>query len=292
MNFISSNTIFLLIFRKIGQSPYLFDNPTPGRQSLSHILQSNVLVIVQTIFSLSQALWLLYLVNFGGYQRSSSIAERVIIDLVTICEIVKICSVCSQCLFYKNHLIDVISTFQYIEKLYIRQVNYFVQHNVFKRRYSIKFAMLVLVYVTQLLIFTIKTMYLGLNLIGVPVKLLQLVKIFSVLHSIFYIDMLTFLLMELNCVIRQNSASVLVTQSVTCIMNAGKAKHYDLIRKKLKFFKTIHFDLWESSQRISTYFGWSLAAMLLHGFIEFVYSFYWLCQMVQPSFSFIKIIRK
>jgi hypothetical protein len=282
MDFISSNKIFLQIFRRLGQSPCLIDNRKPARKSIIYLIHSNMQAITQTIASLSFVSWLMYLINFGCYQKSSTTAERVIMDLVTLCELVNICSVFSQCLFYKNILINVISTFQYIEKRLIKGFDHFIPHHVFRKRYSIKCTILLLVYVTQLLVFIVKTMYLNLNLLGIPVKLLQFIKITSVLHSIFYIDMLTFLLTQLNFVLRQNCVKMVIRQDVG----------FTVIRKKLKFYKIIHFDLYESSQRISEYFGWSVVAMLLHGFIEFVYSFYWFIQMIQPPFNSIKIIRK
>lgn len=282
MDFISSNKMFLQIFCRMGQSPCLIDNLNPARKSVMYLIRSNIQVITQTIASLSFVSWLMYLVNFGGYQKSSTVAERSIMDLVTLCELVKICSVFSQCLFYKNILINVISTFQYIEQRLIKGFDHSIPHRIFRKRYSSKCTILLLVYVTQLLVFIVKTMYLNLNLLGIPVKFLQFIKITSVLHSLFYIDMLTFLLAQLNLVLRQNCVKMVIRQ------NAG----FCVIRKKLKCYKTIHFVLYESSQRISNFFGWSMAAMLLHGFIEFVYSFYWFIQMVQPPFNSMKIIRK
>lgn len=130
--------------------------------------------------------------------------------------------------------------------------------------------------------------------IRIPIKLLQLLRTVSSLHVIYYIDFLHFHLAEIDEISRRQR--VHLENKGGLLNDIGFMKHTTIddpiIMKQLKYFKHIHFELWEATQSLNTYLGWSLLAILLHSFIDFVYALLWFTNEMQLPWMMRKMIGK
>lgn len=100
-----------------------------------------------------------------------------------------------------------------------------------------------------------------------PVLILQLITNIALLHIIFYVDLLTYIVLALN----ENANVAFEHNSIVDL--------YDMnikdILAKYRLYKHAHYLIWDISQFINVYFGWILLALLLQNFINVIYSAYW-----------------
>lgn len=106
---------------------------------------------------------------------------------------------------------------------------------------------------------------------------ISVIALLANFHALFYIKLLKFFLK--GC-----SDNIELTIS----------NHFQLGRfiENFKFYKRIHFKLWEVSILISNLFGWSLVSWLMHTFILALYMAYWTFLYLASPTEFYLILRK
>lgn len=286
MDFMNSVRPYLNVFYILGLSPYLTDKVITNKEkSCSTVF----FVIIQAAVGLTLCLSCIEEANFGGYSMWSR-TDIVIINFVAICEIVRIIFILIQCLFYKDLLSEICFTFRMLQNYYTLHLYHQMPYDKFTREYFRKFVIIICGFMPYFMIFLYESLTYGLVPIGIQIKALQIMTSATYLHIIFYVDILNFYLSELNIVIRRDTIVEQEKNGITII--SRKTLNNTLIQEKLRCYKTVHFHLWEVTQRINAFFGWSMVAILLHGFVDFVYTSYWLIQQLQPPWTIGKIIRK
>lgn len=279
--------LHLNVFYFLGLAPYLTDNLKADDKKCR---TSIFVVVAQAAIGLALAISCIEVANFGGYENLWSRTDIVIINFVAICEIVRITFVLIQCVFYREVLNEVCRTFRSLQLYYATSLRYHIIYQKFFKQYFRKVLFIICGFLPYFLIFVWETVMYALAPIGLQIKTLQIMTSATYLHIIFYIDLLSFYLAELNVVIERDTYN---DESKNNIMIISKKSLSNIfIREKLKCYKHVHFQLWEVSQRINAFFGWSMVAILLHGFVDFVYTSYWLIQQLQPPWAIEKIIRK
>lgn len=98
----------------------------------------------------------------------------------------------------------------------------------------------------------------------------------ALIQSVFYIDLLDYLL---QCFVR-HLKSRSTTQEFSASVQATSVPDLDALQMKAKIsqYKILHFELWKFSMTINRLFGWTNVAILLHNFffaIRNVHSLYY-----------------
>lgn len=278
---------YLNVFYLLGLSPHLADKPDSKYKKCR---TSTFFVVIQAAIGIALATSCIQVANFGGYEHLWSRTDIVIINFVAICEIVRIAFILIQCLFCKDILNEICYTFRMLQAYYAMHLHHQIAYQQFSKQYFRKVIFIVCGFIPYLLIFIWESCMYTMLPIGVQIKALQIMTSATYLHIIFYIDILSFFLAELNVVIERDAVNGQTNNNIMII--SEKSLSSISIREKLRCYKTVHFHLWEVAQRINAFFGWSMVAVLLHGFVDFVCSSYWLVQQLQPPWAIAKIIRE
>lgn len=281
MDFEKSIQPFLNLFYYLGQSPFQQKNPIEKRRFQ---ISKNLFLLAHGILSGMLTISIIYYLNFRESDWSRT--DRVLIILIALCEAVRIASVLIQCIFSKNHLASVNSTFRMLERFYAIHLGHSISYRAFRRQYKIKATALCIVFIPQFVIFLRKTAVHGMTL-AMQVKFMQIIKLVSILHNIFYIDLLNFYFAELNAVIRKDLTNNIVGKNVSYV---SKSTPNLLICEKLRCYKTVHFHMWTMAQQISDFFGWSLVATILYIFVELVHATYFFILRIHPPWIVLHII--
>lgn len=276
---------YLSIFFYLGQSPCLTTHTSGQCKNSCYIY-----LFANTSLSIALSLFCIYMINLVC-QVDWSHTDRVIINIISLCEIIRVSSMLLQSLLFKEDFVKVIRTFRRLERFYVIYLSHSIAYGKFKRSYSIKFLIIVVAYVPQLAFFVHKSViHVGSHRVGLPSKCLQLLKLIYIFYNMFYVDMLNFYLAQLSCIIRKD-----ITNEVACsntyVLSQGSVG-VTLMREKLKLYKMAHFQLWEAGRQISNLFGWSMIATAVYGFVEFVYAAYHAVVVLHPPWHMLRIMGK
>ena len=185
---------------------------------------------------------------------------------------------------------EICCTFRMLQNYYALHLNHQILYTKFTNQFFRKIIIIISGFMPYFIIFLYESLIYPLLPIGIQIKALQIMTSATYLHIIFYVDVLSFYLSELSIVIERDMYEVQEKNSIWIISPKSHSNIY--IQENLKCYKTVHFQLWEVAQHINSFFGWSMVAILLHGFVDFVYTSYWLIQQLQPPWTIQKIIRK
>lgn len=284
MDFKASTKLYLNIFHILGYSPY---KPWSGSGTSHYSLRflSKLMKIVHFILCFGSAIPSYYYLNINTDYPPLSTTETIIVNINLACHLLRATFVLIYCVYRKELIYDAMHIFSELRKYYANHMKHRVLYHGFRNGFGLKFfiglgalAQYVISYLVRCLIRSYYTP------LGILVKVLQLLTALNVLHIVFFIDALTFHLSELNAVIRRDIVS-------TNAMPNGKYKS-DVICKKLKCYKVVHFHLWEIAQRLNTFFGWSMLTVLMHGFCDITYSAYWIFEELQLNNGWWTVLSK
>lgn len=229
------------------------------------------------------------------YGDAISIPYDIMSDLFVCCEMVKALAVVYQNFVY-HHLIEkILRNFQTVELLFARTLNASLPFASFKREYTRKVCWSIGSYVVLLtLYFTCHFLCEEIDLYDVFIKLMQFVSISVNLNILLFVDLLTFVLKQLNVIIaRDHKYHDCDAENVEVFVVAKRnGQMAEARRRQLFKYKLIHFRLWKTTQQINQFYGWTLITILMQSFIEFVYDTIWQLQIIYDFWNFIKFSRK
>lgn len=269
MDFLASIKFYLKLFYIFGHSPRLF---TYNQHNQKWCCFENIFIILHTIIGLSLITSCFIPLNMKRFQHNWNTIEIVIINFVLICDTFRILSIFGQCIFYKKHLSSVINTFQWFQRYYVNNFQHLISYKKFRRRYSVKALVVSYAFLQHFLVFMWIARY-RLSPIGVQIKILQAFRVCTILHALFYIDCVSFHLHELNGVVENEVDSDCARPQIFYIPSEYKSKSF--VTDRLRCYKFVYMNLSQSMHSINTFFGWSLMAIMTHGFAETIYSSYW-----------------
>lgn len=289
MDFKKSVAPYLNTFYYLGLSPCLLKY----NKTLRNKILSSSFLIIHAIISLALSFSCLYLINLVCTQEWSR-TDRLIINILALCEIIRIVSIFIQCIVYKNVLIDVIGTFRSLERFYAIHLSHSISYKKFKKQFRNKVIIVVVAYLPQFIMFIEKSTIHKTTSVGPQAKCLQIFKLIYMLYNIFYIDLLNFYFAELNVMMRRDIANDAIKSNNNCstVTIMKQSSNGLCAREKLRHYKTVHFNLWETAQRISEYFGWSMIVMIIYVFVEFVYAAYFIILNLHSRHVILKVARK
>lgn len=262
MNFLTASNLYLKLFYHLGFSPYQpTNNDRENNFRLSHVIK--YIHIATTLF-LS-----VFSFTTSDVQFQTLIGiDSIMFNFVAISCVINSISILIQCVFNKNSVANIIHLFTYIESIFDNKLNHVICFNEFHKNMRLKMFIILLGFIQNVLVYIYRCIQRQWTTpIGCILRLLQLVSVISYIQLIFYVEAACFYWKELNVVIRQN----------TCHIN----RQNDL--NNIRFYKIVHYHLWQVVNQINTYFGWSFVAVLLYGFIESIYSSYWLFKELRDN---------
>lgn len=220
--------------------------------------------------------------NFLGFNRWS-ITEIIIINIVTLCDITRLVFVLFQCIVYRKHAAAVVKSLRQLSMYFMLHLQHRIVYRKFNRQYLKKAVVMFIVYIPDLYLIIIGMVEQTNSPIYAPIKCLQLLRAANSLHVVFYVDIFQFFLTEFDVVSKRwcTMSRTNKNDQVFNVSNLGRPDNSLITTKQLKYFKHVHFELWMVTRKLNEYLGWSILAILLHSFIDFVYAMFWLTMQWQ-----------
>lgn len=293
MEFMQRNKLFLIFFYIIGLSPYFpeYDYVKDRKKITRHF--KKIPMILQGCLGIGMALWCAYALNVTFDKGLSNRTDIIIINLFIVCELCRTIMVIIQCSFSNCQIYAIVHTFHKLEQFFLLNFNHRLSYQKFSKQYFGKVFLVLGAYVQCAVALLLRMIsYPRFDSVNIQIKTMQAVTAFTFLHIIFFIDVLGFHLDELNVVIRRDMVTTADRNTNNDIFLNKKLRDSVLLRNKLKYYKCVHFRLWEVTQRINGYFGWCMVALLLHAFVDCLYCAYWLFEELQHAPVFLKLLRK
>lgn len=200
-----------------------------------------------------------------------------------------------QCLSHKRLIYEAMFTLRNLETYFAAHLQHHIQYRPFLKNFNKKVCIIMGTFVLSVVPFVLQYMfYHRMDPVILQIKVLQTLTAVTTLHIVFHIDALGFHLGQLNAVIFRDIKDIQSESSVCLVrlFTPKKPTNFILIRNKMQCYKTVHFRLWEVAQKLNQFFGWTLVALLLQSFFDFVYTVYWQIGQLRRNFLLIKVIRK
>lgn len=267
----SSTKFTLSIFFAIGLSPFRFNsNHDDSRSSI----WSKVPQFAQATASFAIAMTMLYMTNTRRPSNEITTAENFTVNLYFIGEFARAGFVLMQCVLYADLLIEIMAIFKGLEIYFVKNLQHRIFYGKFMRQYRHRISIIFGFFMVYITSFSMRIILQDhITFIGMALKLLQLMTAMTYSYIIFYVELLSFYLSELNVVIKNDTFKYSNNVAMCC-----DAKYRAQIKDRLKSYKIVHFRLWLISQRMNRYFGYSIIAIILHAFTDSVYSALWTFQ--------------
>lgn len=275
---------FLNLFFVLGHSPFLYINGHYLNLKYSSNRIIGILPATTTcIICLSVAMHLLYILNTKGKVISLGSVDVILSNFNILIEIARPILLFSQCYCHKAIMFDIMDIFQNVDTLFASNLKYRISYAALRKQFTIKLCLIMGAYFQSNIPSLIHIIQYGtFDPIIVYHKLLSSMASVAFLHIVFYIDSLRYLLVQLDFVIRRDTKNLVDKRSPMFCCD---------VRSKLKYYKITYFRLWEISQQLNQYFGWSIVILFLKAFIHTVLTIYWQVVQCQRSDGLIKLIR-
>lgn len=278
MNFLDSIKSYIFFFYVMGLTPCLTDaEPTVKKLTLGNIMK-------YLWFALCVCLTA---VHFRRNIRDPvsdklTISDVIFINLDLIFELLRAASVLAQCLFYKRYFYEINYNLRKIESYFYIHFRHRISDRPFKVAFKSKVAVVFAAYFQYMIG---RTIHFG---IASQFRILQALTLLTFLHIIFYIDVLSFHVQQMNIVIKRDVVLQrdVVQQSDASTSNANRIQ----FRNQLSALKLIHFQVWLLACRVNEAFGWVLIALSIYAFFDFVFCIFWFYEDVKMKANLWEII--
>lgn len=231
---------------------------------------------IQAIICALTSILALNILNFNAYLNEYTTTESIILHTYFFCDIIRTTVVLLQCLMYKSANNAIIENLDSASLYFAQQLQHLICYRAFRRSFNFRILIIIGASTLYIILFFVR-LQAGDSTItraNLFTKFLQFMTAFCYTHHIFYIDLLSFHLAQLNMVIERE---------IPCSINVCRLTNKDRIKKQIKSYKFIHFRLYLISQRMNKCFGYSLVAVLLHASSDLIYSSFWIFQMINKS---------
>lgn len=280
MNFKTSTQSYLNFFYYLGLSPVRLN--TRRQYCISHVIYTAIQAFICCCIGIIS----LFILNGDGVPAFHTNTETILLSLFLLCDLVRTIAIFVQSLLYKDLMVKILGGFQSLELYFTKYLHHSINYKIFVKDYRHKVVIVFFVCFVYVFSFFVRL------LVGDPVsyapiifKILQVMTIHSYLHTIFFIDLLSFHLKQLNTVVR-------LDEMKCCSHTNLDPLHRKDIRYRLKIYKIVHFRLWLANQQINKFFGYSIIGLLLHAFYDLFYSPFWIFQLIYDRVGFLSIWSK
>lgn len=288
MKFTSDTGPYLSVFYFLGMSPYHPDT------DFAHVKdnQINILILAQ-IASIILSLSCAVILGIDGSNRTLNPVEIIVI-LYIICDIAKALCVTFQCVLYKCQIREIFHAFHKLESYFVIHFNHRISYEMFRRKCHLYTLLIFIGFAQYLFVYILRCVYKHIfPTYTIQAHTVHFIQSLTYLHMIFYIEAVAFYIRQLTSMIQRDMNIFRIANDLYKISNRN------LIRNKIKCYKFVHFRLWEMTQRVNVFFGWSMIIIFSHAFVKFVYTIYrvfeefhsnngweWICMLVS-DWSFV-----
>lgn len=277
MDYRSSTRIYLNFFYILGYSSYETDAKYGSKKHLK--VSKYITAMVLIMFGIIS---LITMNALGDVPPGQRVAETIIINVFILCDIARAAFVLMQCLIFNHLLIETNNTFVSLELYFAKYLKYPITYSTFSKQYRRRMITCMGFAIFYVISYFVRCAF-GHNssIAGYLTKLMQLETAITFVHLIFYVNALHFHMQQLNLVIQRDT----IVCKTGC-RGMKKRMNCKEIRNRLKHYKTVHFNFYAVSQKISQYFGYSLIAICMHAFTDPIYSIFWIYQLIKIDAPF------
>lgn len=262
MDLRTSTSFYLKLFYYLGLSPY-----HPEEQRGLHAKLAACIKFIQAAIFITAGILSVYYLNAHDVLTNT---EKIIINFLVSCDLIRTICNLLQCLCFKQHLIEAMNILDYLDLYFASQLRHRIQYQSFIKGFGWKFAAMLICFILFLATFAMRwALNESLSTASCIQKGMQLMAMINYSHIIFYIAALSFHMKQLNLVVESDLRSCHDLSNPSTLI---------LLQDRLKAFKNVHFRLWMTLQRINRFFGISLAPTVLYSFTAIIYSVYWIFQ--------------
>lgn len=207
--------------------------------------------------------------------------------LFALCQVLRVTTVFYQSVFKTVRIREIIQIFRWTELFFKNNLMTTVPYTLFLRKFCIKVIAIFLFCMQAITFYSFQRIDINhAKWIGIISRILLLLSTFSIFHIIFYTDLLTFNLHHLNSIIVRDTEQYTTTSMSIAVASDKKRENGKMLHENMRKYKLVHYRLWQVSQLINDYFGWSIIALMLQCFVDIVYSLYWEIKVLYLNFTF------
>lgn len=280
MSIVQNTRVFLNFFFFLGQSPFSVGLICFSSSTVWALVPGYSISIIYFVASAE----CLYSLLSSGSREGVGFADTIIAQFTIICDIFRACCLLRQCYHDRNLIFKIMKTFEDLDTTFANDLNFQLSYQEFRNSFVNKIFLFAGVYLLSLVSPIIQFWKSKrFNSIVLRVKLLQIMIIVSILHIVFNVDLVRYFMQQLNATIERD------------INTAHKinAKQQNMAAKnRLKCYKTIHYRLWLSVQRLNRYFGWNVLSIVLRSFVHIIFALHWLIGHFERAAGILRITRR
>lgn len=282
MDFTRNAKLFLNIFYYIGLSPY-----QPMVNKIICENQSNIFIILQTGIIILLAISCIVILDSGNYTSMVMNSLKILMLYInSACEIVRAIFILIQCTANKHLFFEFMYTIHRLDAYFLTKMRYRIPYQSFRKQYFWKILINFIGLSQYSSLFILRCfLFYCLTPTGLQIRFFHCMRVLTILHIIFYIDLVCFHLSHLNMIVLRDIdhfKHINIKEKVT----TGIWK-----RNKIKCYKHVHFHLWKMTQRLNVSFGWIIIAILLQIFVDCIYSAFWLFEEFKMKSSYFRVFR-
>lgn len=277
MDFKTSTQFYLNVFYFIGLSPY-----RPERQPRL-VICSKLFAFLPFLILQSCAISSLLILNINGPLPQYTVAETTILNIQCTCDLARSTFLLMQCILFEHTMVELIKILNELEIFFKRFLHHRICYREFIGKYRQKAYFVFSCYLIYVASFAVRVILQdkASTTVARIKKLPQLITACSFVQLLFFIELMSFYLSQLNSVINDD---------MKCLAEGMWSARS--IRVRLKYYKIVYFRIWTVSQRVNRFFGYGLVTNLLDTFICTVYSAFWMYQHFYRNLGLLAIWSK
>lgn len=261
---------YLSAFYILGLSPY------QPKVNAKMLIICKLSKFVQAFLCISITAICFYYLDFNGIPESMTVAETIIINIIVMCDLCRTMAIFVQCVLFKHCMNEIVCIFHNMDFYFKKYLHHRICYDSLSKTSRMKYGIMVGETILYICSFIIRYFFQDkASMIGLMLKILQLMSALTCVSIIFCIDLLNFFVTQLNWVIRRDTIRIASLLAIE-INSESKCGRINFILTQLKYYKIIHFRLWMVNQRINKYYGYSLIAIILYGFFNLIHFGTWI----------------
>lgn len=291
MNFNTFIRPYVNFFFWLGQTPYPLDKYLCEKRD-AHSNWHEVIFKIPTIFvfivNFTLCVASIFLINISPYlDRSFNIS----IGVFLFCDLFKVFTVLHQNLALKEKMGAILRRFQSVEIIFHSKLLHPILFTAFERTYKRKLFWAFGSGLFLMIVVAIHRTILGkIHFADVMTEVIRFISIALYMHILLFIDLLTFYLKHLNATITCNNRGYDADGEYVFLRK--KARKARSIQKQLSKYSMVFFRLWNITEELNEYFGWTLLAIMMLSFDDFVISVIWQLKVLNDFSRFMRLTRK
>lgn len=284
MDFLESIKYYTKFFEILGYSPHhssIILTRNQRRFWLREILQS----LPSIAFVSNVCLFVILYFSSDVFQNCQISLRAMLITLVTVFfEFMRANAVLMHFVLYKHVFFEISEYFREFQIYFRKELNHYIPYRLLRKWLLIRFLMVIAPhaqYIIGYLVRIIKNREFFYT--GIQSKLFQVMATLNYLHIIFYIELLSFHLKQLNDVIERDMGTIE-------IYDQFDTSRYIFLKNRIICYKLVHFRLWTVTKYINIVFGWTLVATLMLVMGDMIFTAYMFYEAVWRSAGFLRLL--